>query len=265
MRRVREVTTHKAEIGRGRPRSGIAYPYYNLDQSINVARAVHDKGGGACTRDQLAHFLNYSTTKSGAYLTRIAAAKLFGLIEIRKDQIAITDRAHAILAPVLPENEQAARVDAFLSIPLFEAIYSQFKGHKLPKAVGLKNLFKTKFNIVPDRVTPALNVMMDSAAQAGFFDVSGDSSKLIKPVPDNTEQSEPPDTTELTDLRPKPTTGGNGGNGPPPGIHTAIIGLLRDLPPPGTTWPIASKSRFMNAFRATIDFVYPEKDEEKQS
>ena len=44
----------------------------------------------------------------------------------------------------------------------------------------------------------------------------------------------------------------------PAGVHSAIIGLLRELPAPGTPW--AGKKRFKEAFMATLDFIYPEEN-----
>lgn len=58
--------------------------------------------------------------------------------------------------------------------------------------------------------------------------------------------------------KPKGTGGGDGtGTG---GVHSAIVGLLRELPAPGAAWPAAKKQRFLSAFQATIDFIYPDED-----
>src|ERR1700694_3721071 len=69
--------TSKTKRGPG-PKSGTAYPYFDLDDSIAVARAVHDQGGGTCSRDHLAAALKYSTTKSGGFLARLYAAQRVG-------------------------------------------------------------------------------------------------------------------------------------------------------------------------------------------
>ncbi len=241
-------------------RSRTAYPYYNLADSIAVAEAVHTQGGGTCTRDQLATFLNYSTTKSGAFLTRVSAAKLFGLIETDKDAVVITDRARTIMAPVMPDDGNRAKVEAFLAVPLFSVVYDEFKGHTLPAEVGLKNLLRTQHQIVEDRVSPALRVLMESAEQAGFFKASGDRSKLVKPILQRHSKSPTPKEKEPEPPAP-PKGSGSGGDDNPPGIHTAIVGLLREMPRSGTVWPVKQKERFMSAFRSTIDFIYPEDEE----
>ena len=59
---------------------------------------------------------------------------------------------------------------------------------------------------------------------------------------------------------PERSKGGGGSNGTG-GVHSAIVGLLRDLPPPGTEWPKRQKDRFVKAFEATLDFIYPTDDE----
>jgi hypothetical protein len=42
------------------------------------------------------------------------------------------------------------------------------------------------------------------------------------------------------------------------GVHSAIVGLLRELPAPGMPWSSNKKQRFLAAFQSTIDFIYPE-------
>ena len=44
-------------------------------------------------------------------------------------------------------------------------------------------------------------------------------------------------------------------------IHSSIIGLLRDLPPPGTPWTVRKKKTFLAAFTAAIDWIYPTENE----
>lgn len=41
-------------------------------------------------------------------------------------------------------------------------------------------------------------------------------------------------------------------------IDESIVGLLRHLPPYGTEWPAEERERWLEAFRAVIDVVYPD-------
>jgi len=247
-------------------KSKTAYPYNDLDQSIAVAKAIQDKAGGLCGTDHLAEYLGYSSARSGTFFSRVQAAKMFGLVQSQGEYLAPTERAHSILCPVMQGDEARARLDGFLNIPLFSDIFEQFKGQSLPPDIGIKNLLKTKFGIVEDRVGPAMRILMDSAEQAGLFKTTGDRSKMIKPVMGSPEAKEIPKLTGVaTPPVDKPKGGvagwGGGGGDPPIGIHSAIGGLLRELPPPGTEWPSAKKGRFLSAFKAIIDVVYPDAEE----
>ncbi|MGH9958193.1 MAG: hypothetical protein ACREBC_13850 [Pyrinomonadaceae bacterium] len=242
-------------------RSGILFPYFDLDQSIKVAQVIHEQGGGRCKSEQLAPWLGYTSTNSGTYMMRIYSAKYFGLATPTKDVVSLSERAMAIIAPVMPDEALRARVEAFLDIPLFAQVYERFKGQPLPPQVGLKNLFEGTFHIPPDRVSQALRVFYNSAEQAGFFKLSGDQSRLITPViTRQQDKKEIPVTKEESPPAPeRPRTGG--GSDGPPGVHSAIIGLLRELPPPGTPWNAQQKQRFLDAFKATIDFIYPPEEQ----
>lgn len=265
-----EQTTDGQPASKGRPKSAIGYPYFDLDASIKVAEAIHMQGGGACSPDQLAHWLGYKSTRSGTYLTRVAAAKQFGLIEGSGDRLTVADRALAILAPVMPSDAIRSRVEAFLNVELFDRVYNDFRGKTLPSEGGLSNLFQNTYKIVPDRVPAAVRVFLASARQAEFLVGAGDNTRLIQPSgaatsalnQEQAKDAEKPKETPDTPDKPKQPSGGTGGGDGPTGVHSAIIGLLRDLPPAGTVWPAAKKARFLTAFQATIDFVYPQEGDE---
>ncbi len=243
-------------------RSNIVIPYNDLEQSIKVVQLAHDNGGGRCTPEQLAPWLGYTSTKSGTYMMRFYSAKYFGLIAAEKGVISATDRALAIIAPILPEDADRAKVEAFLNVPLFASVYERFKGQALPPEGGLKNLFKGTFHVPEKRLAQALSVFYASAETAGLFGIAGDRSRLISPVVSGPAQRKDIPAAKEESITPleKPRSGsGSGGDGPR-GIHEAISGLLRDLPAPGTYWPAPKKKRFLDAFKATIDHIYPEED-----
>ena len=249
------------EAKKTRSVSGTAYPYFDLDAGVELVDAMHTRGGGSAAPEQLAAWLGYKTTRSGTYLVRVAAAKQFGLIEAVNGGFVITDRARTILAPVMPDDSLNAKVDAFLSVELFSKVYDQFKGVGLPPETGLKNLFQQTYKILPDRVPQAVRVFFNSADQAGFFRTTGDRTRLVKPTAHNTVRPDAPKESEQQQP-PAPERPRAPAQEGPAGVHSAIIGLLRDLPPPGTHWSPKKKQRFLDAFKASIDHIYPEDDDE---
>jgi len=159
-------------------------------------------------------------------------------------------------------RQRQRKGDAFLNVELFSKVYEQFKGGSLPPESGLKNLFQQTYKILPDRVPQAVRVFLSSAEQAGFFRAAGDKSRLVKPTVHSAGKAPSPELTKKDEpagaVLERPRTHATDGAA---GVHTAIIGLLRDLPPPGTNWSPKKKQRFLDAFKAAIDHIYPEDDE----
>lgn len=165
----------------------------------------------------------------------------------------------------LGQNNGSAKTEAFLSVALFAKVFEKYKGSTIPPKVGMRNLLSQEYGLAPDRLDPAVRVLFESAEQAGFFP-SGDQTRLIRPTTRSAGQVQnPPEPSQYREPPENPVRGGGGGDGGPPGVHTAIVGLLRELPPPGSAWPKRSKDRFIKAFLATLDFVYIDDSEEEAS
>jgi hypothetical protein len=257
-----ESTTEEKTDGSSRAWS--TAPYFDLEASIKVADVIYNNGGGACTGDQLAMWLDYKTVRSGTFLTRVSAAnKHFGLIGQQGDRFVVTERAQKILTPVMPDDAVTAKVEAFLSVPLFAKVYEQFRGTQIPKEVGLRNLFQSTYKLLPDRASSAVRIFLNSAEQAGLL--TPDRSRLVKPVGVAATNNKPAAVEKKEEAQPGPIDRSKfyGGGEQALGVHSAIIGLLRELPPSGTVWPEKKKKQFLDAFRATLDFIY--QDEENAS
>jgi hypothetical protein len=157
------------------------YAVYSLLDTLAVAQAIHQRGGGEASVDELAAFLEYRSSNNGAFYDRLSAARMFGLIQGQGSKITLTHRATEMLMPVFPEQAAKARVDAFLSVPLFGALYEEFKGKQLPPEQGLKNLLRTRYGVPPSRIVAAYGSLIKSADQAGFFATRGTKTQLILP------------------------------------------------------------------------------------
>lgn len=269
------------KAGKPRPKSGVSVPYYDIDQSIAVAKAIHEQGGGSCSREQLATLLKYSGTNNGGFLTRVSAAKMFGLVDESSDTLRVSQRARTILSPVMPADAEHARVDAFLAVDFFAKFYERFKGTTLPQEAGLKNLLENTYAVVPGRVVASLRVLMDSADQAGFFKASGNRSRMVMPLIGKGSDGGAASTVENQDLPPdqqgkaeegqhrrkQPRSGGGHGDGGGSDneIPSALLGLLEKLPPVGTPIPPKRRAALTDAFKSTINFLYPEVEDGEMS
>jgi hypothetical protein len=263
------------KAGKPKPKSDIGFPYYSLDRSIEVARLLHERAGGRCGRSQLATLLDYSGVKNGGFLTRISAAKMFGLIEEYGDAISLTERAKKILAPIRPVDADKAKVEAFMAVELFRRVFDDFDGHTLPAEVGLRNKFQNEYKIVPKQVPNALRCLLESADSAGMFKLAGNRSRLIAPILNGATVEDAGAQPETLKERPSDTQadtqnartgggnggGGGGGDGDLPGVHPALAGLVQNLPPVGSKLGPKRRNALIDAFKSTINFLYPEDEE----
>ncbi len=246
------------KAGKARPKSGASFPYYNLERSIEVAKVMHERAGGVCDRPQLAAFLGYKGTNNGGFLSRVAAAKMFGLIEQDGDNVKVSPRGQSVVAPISEAHAERAKAEAFLTVDLFKRVFDQFNGATLPAEAGLKNLLETQYSVVKDRVAPTVSILLQSAEQAGFFKAAGP-GRMVKPVAATGAPLSSPEPAVV----PRKNGGGGNGGDVPPTIHPAIVGLLRELPAAGTPLTEKRRSALIGAFTAMVGFIYPEAETEK--
>lgn len=200
--------------------ASLKWPKNDLDASLEVAYVLIENGGQLDSR-QLAQFLGYSTASSGTFANRIAAAKLFGLVEGQSPRIRATTLAQQILQPVNADDERAGRVDAFLNVPLFGAFFAEFEGKPLPSGKqGLDNALKTRFDVEAKNVARARARLLNSAQQAGLFDVAGGPTKMIRPVAGRSQADTSP--TQARPESPLPSAAR--------GVPKMVQGVLETVP-----------------------------------
>ena len=111
-----------------RERSTILFPYLPLDDAVAIAKGVHAVAGSSCQMDQLAGQLKQSPASS-MFKLRVSTARIFGLVTYSQGTVSLTALGTRICDQ---QQEQAAKADAFLTVPLYKQIYEQFKGGRSP-------------------------------------------------------------------------------------------------------------------------------------
>lgn len=163
-----------AQNGRQNLRSTIAFPYGGLQDAEQVAAALRERGDTA-PMDAVAAQMNQTTT-SGAFRTKMATARTFGVVEVRQGQVRLTGLGGRL---VDPEKAEAARVEAFLHVPLFKRVYDEYRGRNLPPAQGLEATME-RFGVSPKQLNRARQALQRSADYAGFFRTGRD--RLVAPA-----------------------------------------------------------------------------------
>lgn len=237
-----------------RGKTEIGFPYDDLDAAIEIVRVAHDNYGGRCDADQAAAVLNQKPG-SGAFRSKIGAARTFGLIGPKRGEIEVTDLGRRVLDA---RSSDAARAEAFLNVPLFSALYDAFRGTTLPGSAGLEERIKG-LRVPVKQARHARLVFQRSARQAGFFKAAPD--RLVRPPAggvvdvqtddereDEQETGRRDDETGTTDIGRKPAI---------------ITELFRRLPDDGGQFDGRARTLWMAAFMANLDLVYGPADEEE--
>lgn len=232
--------------GQKRERSTIEFPYLSLDQAEEVASAIYSRCGySACEIDELAAEMQQSV--SGAFRQKTAAAKTFGLVEKDgRSSFVLSELGRAV---VDEGRQRQGRAEAFLSVPLYQAIFDKYRGHSLPPPKALEREMET-LGVSAKQTDKARQAFDRSAAHAGFHEAGKD--RLVKPRVDRTVSQSPP--------KPEDNSTGGGGNGSgdggPPDVDPIIVGLLARLPKTGSEWPQAERKIWLDLLEGSFRLIY---------
>lgn len=157
-----------------RLRSTIVFPYSSLAEAERIARTLHESWGGSASQDQIAGTLG-TTPRNGTFRNKMAAARIFGAVSVSRGSVKLTDLGHRLLDP---QTRRDARVEAFMTVPLYSAIYREYEGRPLPPDEGLERKI-AELGVSHKQTAKARQAMGSSAKLAGFFET--DKTRLIRP------------------------------------------------------------------------------------
>jgi hypothetical protein len=246
-------TVEAPETDGGRERSTIAFPYLGLDDSAEIAKAVHTVGGSTCQWDQLAAQLGQSAT-SGAFRARVQTAKMYGLLTYDRGTVTLTPLGTRLCDP---EQEKAARAESFLTIPLYKRVYEDFKNGTLPPTSGLETAM-VGFGVAPKQKEKARQVFQRSASQAGFFAFG--TSKLVMPSIRASAAATPALEPEPEPDKKKKKDDSDEGR-----RHPLIEGLLKELPEPQAEWTTEDRKKWLEMASTIFNVIYKDSDDSRGS
>ena len=226
--------------------STISFPYLDLDAAVEVAKAMYDtRGHGAMEAADLAATLNQ--TVSGNFRLKTGTARIFGLTD--KEGRDLTKLSDLGLRIIEERTEQEARADAFMRVPLYSAIYEQYKGQRLPPPKALEREMEG-LGVSGKQTDKARQAFERSARQAGFFAKGED--RLVKPhfAGDREDRAD-----DVKADPPKDDFGGGGGDGGG-GQDPLIIGLVNRLPVVGSDWGANDRVAWLTLATSIFDVVY---------
>lgn len=251
------VTINTEGEPQGRVASKIAFPYSDMSDAIAVAEGVLKGGGVGLTRDQLAAAMGLSPV-GGGFATKVATARLFGVIDAAAGKYQLTEIGHEI---VDPGRRADAMTRAFLNVDLYRKTYEEFRGKRLPpRPHGLEAAFGS-FGVSPKNVKAARLAFDKSARMAGFFP-NGDEDRLVMPfgVGPTVAQTEEAETGNLSSPSPLARTIASMATPSAakslPALHPSIAGMLAELPAPKSDWSKAEQADWLDALAGLFRVVY---------
>lgn len=172
------------------------FPYSPLRDAEAIANVLHSELAGTAPPDQLAGHMGQTPT-SGTFRTKVATARIFGVVNVTRGKIELTELGKRL---VDPQHRDRARVDAFLHVPLFSAIFESHRsgGGLLPNDQGLENEI-VQLGVSKKQAGRARQAFQRSAEQAGFFKTAKD--RLILPVSGMKPPVDPKPKDEQSRLR----------------------------------------------------------------
>jgi hypothetical protein len=235
-----------------RERSTIEFPYLDLDAAVEIAKGVHEVGGSTCGWDQLAAHLGQAAN-GGGFRLRVMTAKTFGLVTYGQGIVNLTEIGKRLCDP---QQEKAAKVDAFLAVPLYNAIHERYKNVTLPQADALEAEI-ARLGVAPKQKGKARQAFHRSATSAGFFwsgpnrlvrpSIKG--SAAATPAPDvEPEKSEKKKEKEDDDRK-----------------HPLIEGLLKELPEPQSEWTTEDRKKWLEMASTIFNVIYKDSDDSRGS
>ncbi|RWC13944.1 MAG: hypothetical protein EOS51_20360 [Mesorhizobium sp.] len=219
----------------------------SLSDALDVVRTLHDNvGQGEATEDQLAAWMNLSPKSSG-FRVRIGTTRTFGLMEPNGPGLKLTALGRASADPA---QERKAKVEAFLTVPLYKLVYENYKGGVVPPAAAFERDIKT-WGVAPKQTSRARQALERSAEEAGFYE-SG-RNRLVIPASASFKASDEGGSKGGSGSG---SGGGTGNGGDAPTLDPIIKGLIDRLPPPGTDWPKAKRKLWLQILENSFDLVY---------
>lgn len=220
------------DLGRGESKD---FPVIHLDDAIEIARRVKDLGDAA----DMAAMERVLNIRGGALARKLASTRRWGLIE-GKGRLLLTALARDIFFYTKDEQPAAAKMRAFLGVPMFRELYETFSREgALPRDDLLRNLIIAKYKLDERDASTVTNIVKRSVST--FIPLLKPSALGIQPKPALVEPR--PEPAPVPPMQPSPA-----GQKPAPSGARMMFDAARYL---GRMEEMARKS----------DMIKPTKDE----
>jgi len=164
----------RQEWGRGESKD---FPVIHLDDAVEIARRVKELGSAA----DVPAMERVLGIRGGALARKLASARRWGLIE-GKGQLRLTNLAKDMFFYISDDQPAAAKIRAFLGVPMFRELYETFSREgSLPKDELLRNLIVARYGTNERDASTLTNIVKRSVST--FIPLLKPNSPYLEPRP----------------------------------------------------------------------------------
>jgi hypothetical protein len=173
--------THPAGVGSEQKKRGVGFPQLPLRESVS-AIIILGQHGPAHGQDAAAAYLGHSTANSGAFRTKLAALRDWGLL-VRgdKDRVLLSELAQRLVLEA-PDHEKDKQLllAAFESCRIFGTLYNDSAKDTPLDLQRLRNVAVMRYSVASDQADKFVECFIDSVAYAGLGSFDGTRVTLIE-------------------------------------------------------------------------------------
>lgn len=162
-------------------RTARPFPAAPFEESLEIARTIHEMGSRKVRRLTLFEKLNKSPTSSGSRQSIVNSSK-YGLItgSYRAEFLELTDTGEVAVSQDVPERQRKkAWFDlAIMGIEPFKVIYDEFAGKRFPSPEVLRDFLREK-GVAEDQVVEGLETFTVNAKYVGLIRTLGGAEHLL--------------------------------------------------------------------------------------
>ncbi len=144
-------------------------PRRPLEQALRIATVLHETyAGKSATWEAVAQALDIGAQSANTKYV-MWAAEGYGLITREGNTLTLSETGRKIVAPTYEGEDAEAKVKALLTPAILSKFYSDYNGYPLPSQIHLPNVLESKYQIPRERVSEAVEIIMENARFAGIL------------------------------------------------------------------------------------------------
>ena len=146
------------------------YPRRSLSDALKLAETVSSLGG-KCSVGTCAESMKRKV--SGAFAALVNAAVKYGLVTSKSGELAVTEQFNRYRLAYDEEEKRELLRQAFLNVPLFSQVFTQFRNGELPPGDILTKILIREFEVNENLASALYLYFIEGATESGLLSEDG--------------------------------------------------------------------------------------------